>query len=57
LYWETGSAAAPIEKDKENGAPSVTRTQTSNDAGSSEHQRKTAIRVSRIPDPDSEFEA
>jgi hypothetical protein len=35
---------------KEGNHPSVSRTQAARDAGLSEHQQKTAIRVSRIPD-------
>ena len=50
------SIGARTDLEPQDGAvPKLTRTQAAHDAGLSERQRKTAIRVSRIPDP--EFEA
>ena len=34
--------------------PPVTRTQAAADAGLSEHQRKTALRIANVPEPDFE---
>lgn len=39
---------------QEGSLPPLTRTRAADEAGLSEHQRKTAIRVSRIPDPEFE---
>jgi hypothetical protein len=41
-------------KREEGTLPPLTRTRVATDAGLSEHRRKTAIRVSRIPDPEFE---
>jgi hypothetical protein len=40
---------------RERALPPMTRTQVADDAGMSEHQRKTALRIASVPD--GEFEA
>ena len=51
----SGSAANLLQHRQDGGVPSVTRTQAADDAGLSERQRKTALRVANVPR--DEFEA
>jgi hypothetical protein len=50
----SGSKQNLVQYREDGAVPSVTRTQAADEAGLSERQRKTAIRVSRVPD--AEFE-
>jgi hypothetical protein len=46
---------ANLAQNRQAGAlPPVTRTQVARDAGLSEHQRKTALRIANVPEPDFE---
>jgi len=51
----SGSAANLVQHRQDGGVPSVTRTQVAGDAGLSERQRKTALRLASIPK--DQFEA
>ena len=51
----SGSAANLVQHRQDGGVPSATRTQAAGDAGLSERQRKTALRVASIPE--DQFEA
>jgi hypothetical protein len=47
-----GSQANLVQRRQEGTRPSVTRTQAADEAGLSEHQRKTALRLASIPEPE-----
>jgi hypothetical protein len=49
------ASGRPPQEIKEGALPNYGRVKAATDAGLSEHKRKTAMRVSRLPDP--EFEA